>query len=299
MSAVKSVRVGRPAGQAFVLPRWLRRPARALGRLTSGEVEFPRFTAAIASALLIGSAGLYGMVLGGHSSAVAQAVSARSGFAIEDIKVTGNRQTSELDIFDRIGLDGWTALIGFDVGEARNRIAGLPWVEQVAVRKVYPSTLEVDIVERQAFAVWQQGQRLSVIDAAGQSIAPTSGRRHANLPLVIGQGAAEAGKGFLAVMEAYPELAARAVGYIRIAERRWDLRLDNGVTIHLPEEGAERALREIVDLDRQHGILSRDVVSIDLRFPDRLVLRLTPDAREARDAALKSRAGASGTGRRI
>jgi len=298
VSAVKSVRVGRSAGMAFVLPRWLRRPARALGRLTSGEIEIPRFTTVIASALLIGSAGLYGMVLGGHSSTVAQAVSARSGFAIEDIKVTGNRQTSELDIFDRIGLDGWTALIGFDAGEARHRIANLPWVEQVAVRKVYPSTLEVDIVERQAFAVWQNGRKLSVIDAAGQPIAPTSGRRHANLPLVIGQGAAEAGTEFLALMEGHAELASRAVGYIRIADRRWDLRLDNGVTIQLPENGVERALREIVELDRRHAVLSRDIVSVDMRFPDRLVLRLTPDAKEVRDAALKSRS-ASGTGRRI
>jgi len=298
VSAVKSVRVGRSAGTAFVLPRWLRRPARALGRLTSGEVEFPRFTGLIASALLIGSAGLYGMVLGGHSSTVAQALSARSGFAIEDIKVTGNRQTSELDIFDRIGLDGWTALIGFDAGEARHRIANLPWVDQVAVRKVYPSTLEVDIVERQAFAVWQSGRKLSVIDAAGQSIASTSGRRHASLPLLIGQGADQAGTAFLALMQGYPQLATRAVGYIRIADRRWDLRLDNGVTIQLPENDVERALREIVELDRRNAILSRDIVSVDMRFPDRLVLRLTPDSSEARDAALKSRS-ASGTGRQI
>lgn len=298
MSAVRSVRVGRSAATALVLPRWLRRPARALGRLTSGEVEIPRFTTVIASAVLIGSAGLYGMVLGGHSSTVAQAISARSGFAIEDIKVTGNRQTSELDIFDRIGLDGWTALIGFDAGDARHRISNLPWVEQVAVRKVYPSTLEVEIRERQAFAVWQQGRQLSVIDAAGQKIAPTSGRRHASLPLVIGQGAAEAGAAFLALMEGHEELASRTVGYIRIADRRWDLRLDNGVTIQLPEHGVERALREIVDLDRRHAVLSRDIVSVDMRFPDRLVLRLNPDAKEARDAALKTRS-ANGTGRRI
>lgn len=297
MSALRSVRVGRSAGASYVLPRWLRRPARALGRLTSGEVEIPRFTTVFASALLIGSAGLYGMVLGGHSSTVAQALSARSGFAIEDIKVTGNRQTSELDIFDRIGLDGWTALIGFDAGEARHRIANLPWVEQVAVRKVYPSTLEVDIVERQAFAVWQSGQRLSVIDAAGQPIAPTSGRRHASLPLVIGQGADQAGTAFLALMQGYPELATRAVGYIRIADRRWDLRLDNGVTIHLPENDVERALQELVELDRRHAVLSRDIVSVDMRFADRLVLRLTPESREERDAALENRAG-SGTGRR-
>jgi len=146
--------------------------------------------------------------------------------------------------------------------------------------------------------VWQSGRKLSVIDAAGQSIASTSGRRHASLPLLIGQGADQAGTAFLALMQGYPQLATRAVGYIRIADRRWDLRLDNGVTIQLPENDVERALREIVELDRRNAILSRDIVSVDMRFPDRLVLRLTPDSSEARDAALKSRS-ASGTGRQI
>jgi cell division protein FtsQ len=291
---------GHAAGGAFVLPRWLRRPARFFGRLTSGEVEPPRFAATIASAILLGSAGLYGMVLGGHSAAVAQAISARSGFAVEDIRISGNRYTSEIDIFDRIQLDGWTALIGFDVSDARGRIAGLPWIEEVTVRKVYPATLEIEVVEREPFAVWQHGRQLAVIDSEGRVIAPTRGRRHANLPLVIGMGAAEAGIDFLAVMRDHPRLASRVLGYARVADRRWDLRLDNGITIRLPEEGAEAALREVAELDLQHGLLSRDIEAVDMRFSDRIVLRLSPDAKEQRDAALKQRIeAASRSGRRI
>lgn len=299
MSALRSGTSGLAVAGAIVLPRWLRRPARALGRLTSGEIEPPRFAALIASVALIASASLYGMVLGGHGSAVAQAISARSGFAIEDIKVTGNRQTSELDVFDRIGLSGWTALIGFDADEARDRIAGLPWIEQVAVRKVYPSTLEVEIVEREAFAVWQRGSRLVVVDADGAEIAATSGRNHASLPLVIGQGAAEAGAEFLSRMRNHGDLAARVVGYIRVADRRWDLRLDNGVTIRLPEEGVDAALTEVMRLHRANGLLSRDISLVDMRFADRIVLRMNPDAREAREAELKRSATAARSGRRI
>jgi cell division protein FtsQ len=285
---------------AFVLPRLLRRPARFLGRLTSGEIEPPRFAATVASALLLASAGLYGMMLGGHGSAVAQAISARSGFAVEDIRIEGNRQTSEIDIFEKIGLDGWTALIGFDVAQARARIAQLPWVEEVAVRKVYPSTLEVELVERQPFAVWQHGRRLAVIDAEGKVIAPTSGRRHASLPLVIGMGAHKSGIGFLERMREHGALAARTVGYIRVADRRWDLRLDNGITIRLPEEGFEKALRDVAELDRRYGLLSRDVEIVDMRFADRVVLRLTDEAKTQRDTMLKQRIEAvSRAGRRI
>ena len=143
----------RLASGGFVLPRWLRRPARFAGRMVSGDLEAPPFAMAALSAALIGAFSLYGVVLGGHMQTLVQAVTARTGFAIDEIRVVGNRETSEIDIFDRVGLDGWTSLVGFDVEEARGRIESLPWVESAAVRKIYPSTLEVKVAERAPFAI--------------------------------------------------------------------------------------------------------------------------------------------------
>ena len=79
-----------------------------------------------------------------------------------------------------------------------------------------------------------------------------------------------------------------------VAERRWDMRLENGITIRLPERGADAALAELLRLDREHGLLSRDIAAVDLRIDDRLVVKLTPAAaleREAALAALKKAAG--------
>jgi cell division protein FtsQ len=279
------------ARMRLVLPRPLRRVARFYGRLTSGEIELPRFAATIASVALIGSAGLYGVILGGHSSTVMQTISSRTGFAIEEIRVTGNRETSEIDVFEAVGLDGWTALVGFDVTSARSRIAKLPWVESIAVRKVYPSRLDVEIAERTPFAIWQHGRQLTLIDANGRVIAPFSGRRHAGLPRVIGMGAQENAADFLSLMQFHPEIVSRTVGYIRVADRRWDLRLDNGMTVRLPEEGEDAALAELIELDRRHDLFSREVESVDLRIPDRIVVRLTEEGVDGLEAALKRRLG--------
>ena len=133
----------------FVLPRQLRRPMRVLARLCGGEYEAPRFSAAILSAALLASSGACGAYLGGYTDSIVQGITARTGFAVDQIKVVGNRQTSEIDVLDQLGLDGWTSLIGFDAEAARERIATLPWVEGAAVRKIYPHTLEVRIEERQ------------------------------------------------------------------------------------------------------------------------------------------------------
>lgn len=275
----------------FVLPRFMRRPARLAARALAGEIEAPPFAMAMLSAALVGAFCAYGTVLGGHMPSVVQAVTARTGFAIDEIRVSGNQETSEIDIFDRVGLDGWTSLVGFDVQEARGRIASLPWVEDASVRKIYPSTLEVKIVEREPFAIWQQGSRLSLIESDGRLIAPLSGARHRELPLVVGLGAEEPAAAFLAKVAEYPDLAARVRGYVRVSERRWNLRLESGMTVKLPERGEDEALRDLQALDRRYGLLSRDIETVDMRFADRLVVKLTPDAAVAREAALKERLG--------
>ncbi|MER9319635.1 cell division protein FtsQ/DivIB [Mesorhizobium sp. M0659] len=273
----------------FVLPRVLRRPVRVLARLGGGDFVAPRFSAAILSASLIASSSLYGAILGGHADDIVQSITARTGFAVDQIRVVGNRQTSEIDILDRLELDGWTSLIGFDAEAARERIDTLPWVEVAAVRKVYPHTLEVRVEEREPFALWQQGAELSVIERSGAVIAPFSGGKQALLPLIIGTGAPAKAPDFVAKINKFPELAARVKGYIRIGERRWDLKLENGITIKLPEDGEDQAIADLVRMDHDNGLLTRDIAAVDMRISDRLVVQLTPEAATQRQAALNEK----------
>lgn len=274
----------------FVLPRFLRKPARFAGRLISGEIRVPRHGVAILSSALIGGFVVYGTILGGHVPGVARTVSSVTGFAVENVRVTGNVELSEIDVLGALDLDGMTSLIGIGAEEARQRIAALPWVEQVSVRKIYPSTLEVELVERQPFAIWQSGRDLSLIDANGNVIVPFQGMRFADLPLVVGLGANEAAAGIIAATGAHAELAGRVRAYMRVGERRWDLRFDSGVTVKLPEEHVDRALQELVAIERRNNILERDIETVDMRLGDRLIVRLTEEGAVRRAAYLEDRA---------
>ena len=294
MTALRSAKGGRgmAAGAAaawdrLVLPRWLRRPARLAARLASGEIAYPRFAATLGTAGFLALTGLYGAILGGHMPSVVQGVAAHGGFAVDDVRMAGNKETSDIDVLEKLELTGWTSLVGFDADAARERIAGLPWVESASVRKIYPDVLEVTIEERKAFAIWQHGRELSLIDAEGRIIAPFRQERFATLPLVIGRGANERAAEFLSRLDRVPGLAARTKALIRVADRRWDLRLENGIAIRLPEFGEDAAVDEIARLDREQGILSRDIAAVDMRLEDRLVVQLTPDAVVRREAALK------------
>lgn len=273
-----------------VLPRPLRRIVRFLVSLAAGRIHIPRHAGSVATALFLGSTGLYGMSLGGHSQDVAQASTTAIGFAIEDVKVSGNRETSEIDILERLGLDGTTSLVALDVKEAREKLAELPWVEDVSVRKIYPGTIEIALKEREAFAIWQHGSDLSLIEKNGSVIAPLRDNKFSTLPLFVGRDAETAAAGFADEFDNWPEIKARVKAYIRVAGRRWDLRLENGIVVKLPEHNVPRAMDTLATLEAEQGILERDIAAVDLRLEDRTTVRLTEGALERRNAAVEQRA---------
>lgn len=272
--------------ERLFLSRPVRRFTRLAAHLGSGEARAPRFATGLLMTSLFAATGIYGTIAGGHVDDVVGAVSSRGGFAISDVHVTGNTQISEIDVLQAIGLDGWTSLVGFNAANARERIDAMPWVEKATVRKIYPATLEVKIVERKPFAIWQHDDQLSLIERSGEVIAPYSAR-FASLPLMTGKGAREAGPAFLDKVRAFPDLAARAKAYVRVGSRRWNMVLDNGITVKLPEFGDEKALAALARLDKEHQLLSRAILSVDLRLSERLVVKLTPEAAKKHKAAVE------------
>jgi cell division protein FtsQ len=275
-----------PGKGRFVLPRPLRRPARFGMRLVKGEWTPPRFAASLGAAFFLAASGAYGAVIGGHAPAIVEAVAAHTGMAVDKISVTGNIQTSEIDILDRLGLDGWTSLVGFDPEAARQRIEELPWIKSAAVRKTYPRTLAVEVAEREPFAVWQHDNKLTVIERDGDSITEYRGRGKSPWPLIVGVGAPAHAEDFMKVVAGFPDLSARVKGYVRVGDRRWDVKFDSGVTVKLPEDAPGAALAEVSRLNRESSLLDRDIAAVDLRLADRMVVELTPEAMEARTKAL-------------
>ena len=180
--------LGSPVSWLFVLPRFARRPARFMRRLMRGDVAIPHHTGLLATAAFLAATGAYGALVGGHMPVVMEAMTSASGLAINEVRIGGNRETSELDVIDVMGLNGMTSLATFDAAGARAQIAGLPWVAEATVRKNYPDTVQVDIRERNGYAVWQHGEHLTVIDSAGLPIDDYAPARDSTLPLVTGRG---------------------------------------------------------------------------------------------------------------
>ncbi|QGG93114.1 FtsQ-type POTRA domain-containing protein [Agrobacterium sp. MA01] len=277
------------SGETKVLPRPLRRLVRFVLALCSGRIALPRHLGKVSLVAFYGLVSLHGAVVGGHGPIVMQTVTASAGFAVEDVRVSGNQHTSEIDILQLLGLDGSTSLLGLDIAAARQALSELPWVESAEVRKVYPSTVEVVLRERQAYGIWQHGNDLSLIERSGSVIAPLRDNKFASLPLFVGRDAETAAAAIDEEFSQWPAIASRVKAFVRVGGRRWDVHLENGIVVRLPEENVPGALALLNRFDVEQQVLSRDIAVVDLRLPDRVAVRLTVGAQERRTVALEER----------
>ena len=255
----------------------------------------PRGIGIAGSVVLLAGALSYGVVKGQHIPDVLSwlkdardTVANSLGFRIVAISLAGSREISREEILTTAGVTGRASLLFLDADMARTRLMANPWIADAAVLKLYPDRLQITITERQAFALWQKDGRISVIAADGTVLEPYVEGRYVGLPLVVGQGAEHEARGFLAVIDRYPDIRGAVRASILVAERRWSLKLANGIDVRLPEGDVAAALDRLVALDRDKKLLSRDIALVDLRLPDRVTVRLSDAAAQARDEALQA-----------
>jgi cell division protein FtsQ len=236
-------------------------------------------------AMFFAAAAVAGLFSGGHVSAAfaetkaqANALMADAGFTVQNVTLEGRAETAQKEIIRMLGIKRGDLMLYVDVDEARARLEALPWVKTAEVRRVWPNRIHVRVVERKPVALWQMDGAVAVVDIDGHPISGQDPARFAGLPLVVGKGAETSLGALLALVHAQPNLKSRLKAAVRVGERRWNLRLANGVEVRLPEEGAEAALAELARLEREDDILSRDIKAIDLRFPDRFIVKLPPNS---------------------
>jgi cell division protein FtsQ len=260
------------------------------------ERYLPNRAGVAATALiLLGSAG-FGIVKGGHveelTSALSDtrnAIANSAGFRITTVAINGRKQLSQDEVLAIGGVNGRSSLLFLDAEAVRAKLKANPWIGEATVLKLYPGQLQIDIVERSAFALWQQDGRLSVIADDGAVLEPYVSRRFISLPLVVGKGAETRARDFLALLARYPQVRSVTKAAIFVGERRWNLRLEDGLDIRLPENDVGNALAALSTLDKEDHLFSRDIVAVDMRLPDRLTVQLSDDAAKAREDLFKDK----------
>lgn len=212
------------------------------------------------------------------------ATSRATGLAVHEIRLSGRRNADRNALMTAIGVARDTPIFAVDLERLQERIENLGWVEHARISRRLPDVVAIHIDERTPFARWQHDGRLVVIDRAGVVITAHQPDLYRALPLVVGVDAASEAVVLIDMMASDPGLQARVAAAVRVGNRRWNLKLDNGVDVLLPEDATETAWRRLGALHRQDKILERDINVIDLRVEDRVFLKLPPEtAAQVRD----------------
>ncbi|HVV27606.1 MAG TPA: FtsQ-type POTRA domain-containing protein [Rhizomicrobium sp.] len=200
-------------------------------------------------------------------------VTADAGFGISEIHITGNRRTPYRQILEVLGMQPGESIFSADLFAARNRLAHLDWVASAEVHRRYPDAIFVTLVEKRPFALWQMppgpdGEApIAVVERSGGIITTRDVEKFRRLPKLVGAGAPQAAADLVDAVQAHRAVAARVAAYARVSMRRWNLILDDGVVVKLPEADWGRQLDALERLIIESGILERDVTEIDLRSP--------------------------------
>jgi cell division protein FtsQ len=214
--------------------------------------------------------------------------SAVAGFRVDEILVTGRQRIPASALLAQLDIDNGTPIFNVSVAEAQARVANIPWVDSVAVSRRLPAKIFVHITERSPIALWQHQKKLALVDATGAVLTAEGLEGYKDLPLVVGEDAAQHAAQLIRLLQAEPEICSRLVSAQRVGARRWDLRLKNNVLIRLPEKNVGYALRRAAVQQEKNALFDKPVVTIDLRLPDRLVVKTGHKKEEASTSDKKS-----------
>lgn len=282
-------------GQTVMLDR-RRTPARRVHRAPLRR-RAPRWLAPLlrpvgcAMAATVALAMLSGAVIWRHGgfSAIGAAVeksvldwTAEAGISVGEVLVEGRREISADQVLAALDVSRGSPLLAFSPARARERLLALGWVADARVERRLPGTIFVSLTEREPAAIWQHRGRFALVDRSGAVIGSDDVARYGHLRLIVGENAPAHFAALFEALESAPEITRRVEAAIRVGDRRWNLQLDNGVTLLLPEHDVDKAWIRFAHIAAEGALLQWDVARVDLRKPDRLSIRLSPEAAQQR-----------------
>lgn len=293
MEMMGSLFGGVRVSQQEELPKWRRRLADTESRVLG--LPWRRMAQAIAVLVMV-VGGLTGWIYRQPlDSSVTAFIAKATGAVVDKIVVSGAVYTGKDELQQALGLERGSSLVGFDAASARARLEALPWVRLASVERQLPDTVNVQIYEYVPLARLVDDGKIWIINKDGNRIVADDDNRFPGLPLLQGKGAAKAAGELFTALSAWPQLQSQLREADWMGDRRWNLRFVSGVVVELPEDTAERgvdtALATLARLEEARHVLTLNAGEVDLRLPDRIVLRLPDDVGETPVTDKPARAG--------
>ncbi|MDR2067567.1 MAG: FtsQ-type POTRA domain-containing protein [Holosporaceae bacterium] len=193
-------------------------------------------------------------------------------FCIKKIEFDGNERVSDILLLKTSGLRYKSNILAPSLETVKKRLENIAWIRSAVVQRRLPDKIYVMVSERIPIAIFQLKHKLYLVDADGKILENDGIGNFSNLPIVIGEGAEKEAARFLDCIEKFPLLRKQLVFAIRIGKRRWNMKINKGITVKLPEKGVSNAMRILEEISDSSGFFNEDISTIDLRMLDRVII---------------------------
>jgi cell division protein FtsQ len=248
----------------------------------------------VLSMMFLAASAIYGLFLAGavmpvvsELAAAADRAAFDAGFRVEDLAVSGSRNTPRAALIEALNLPYSGSSLFYDAAAARDRLSKLGWIETAEVSRILPSRLEVALSERAPFARWADAAgKINVIDRKGHVLGRAEEARFGTLLLYVGEGAPADAAAFKDALTDHQGIERRIERAEFVAERFWMVRLDSGLVLKLPRKVTALVLERLDSLLANPRIAGMALETIDLRLSNRTILQLREPTVANRDRAI-------------
>lgn len=203
-------------------------------------------------------------------------VSASLGFKIDNIMVEGRIHTDSDLLLSLMNVHKGDALFGVDLEDTKEQIEKISWVKSLSIKRQLPKTLHLQLEERVPMALWQRDRKVSVIDQEGVILTNKNLERFKNFIIFTGKEAPQNAGIFLTLLSSEPDLFNKVESAQYVSGRRWNLKLNNGLLVQLPEKEVALSLSQLAEHQEQDALLDKDIKSVDLRMFPSIIVQTHP-----------------------
>lgn len=247
----------------------------------SVRVYLPALAIGLAIGMIVTEPKVQGFVTAQYAT-LSEGIAARPELSVVEAQISGAGPELTKRIEAALALSLPISALKLDLGVMQQNVMALDPILSARLRVQESGVLIVEVTERQPKIVWRNTDGLQLIDETGAHVDSIAERGLRNdLPLIAGVGADRQVEEALRLLQIADPIGERVRGLVRVGERRWDLVLDRGLVVRLPEENPDSALSRVIALDSADDLLDRDIVVVDMRDKRRPLLQLSEPALKA------------------
>jgi cell division septal protein FtsQ len=199
-------------------------------------------------------------------------------YGFDEINISGNGRISKEQILEVVdnarknflknSSSDYRPLIQNIIDEIKSN---LPWINTVVVSRSIPNILNISVSEYQPFAVWQNEGKKYIIDKDGNTVPFEAAEEFDHMIILSGNSANIHARSLFNIFAVSSDLSVNVYSATWVGNRRWDIRLENGLLIKLPEANISDAWASLIKIYKMPGSIT-GLKMIDLRIKDKIYL---------------------------